>query len=523
MPPKFFAALAALLCAVPASALKTETMAAAASGRRQAVMVASGLASLKFSSGTAAGSIDAALAAAGAARAGDLGAGWLSVRWTDGSPVGAKLDRLRALPGVVAAEPSKAYRALRTPNDPLFGAQYALAAVSAPAGWEYEVGDSSRVTIVVVDTGIDGTQPDLTAKFSSTTSYLFDQSSGTAAPNDPPTYACDHATTVAGVAAASTDNGTLVAGLSWGAQLASYKIFDDASCNPDCSDAQAYGSCSASDAAIAGALNAAAALASSGQSGRIVVNMSLGGSGACSAVVQDAISNAASAGVVVVAAAGNDGLEVNSPGNCAGVIPIGATDNANQIASFSSRGPELAASGLVAPGVSILTTAAGGGAVNASGTSLSSPMGAGLAALILSAHPLSTPAQVQALMRAGAQDLGAPATVQGAGLMNVYRSLRLTKTGTLAALDGDVKPIAFPNPFRPGAAPYVNFSYPSALHGGGTDIKIYTMDGGFVRDLGGTPLWDGRNAGGNLVASGSYVFEVKSSNGSARGRLAVVR
>ncbi len=76
---------------------------------------------------------------------------------------------------MVVAEPSKAYRALRTPNDPLFNSQYALSQVSAPAGWEYEVGNSSRVTIFVIDAGIDGTQPDLTAKLTNTQSLIFDQ------------------------------------------------------------------------------------------------------------------------------------------------------------------------------------------------------------------------------------------------------------------------------------------------------------------------------------------------------------
>ncbi len=233
------------------------------------------------------------------------------------------------------------------------------------------------------------------------------------------------------------------------------------------------------------------------------------------------------AGIVVVAAAGNDGGAVNSPGNCAGVIPMGATDNTGQIASFSSRGAELAANGLVAPGVSVLTTDLNGGTVGASGTSFSSPMGAGLAALILSAQPQTVPnattaANVAALMRGGAQSIGQPSTVQGAGQMDVYRSLRLTVKGTLAGFDGDQKPIAFPNPFRLSQASSVNFSIPQSLQGSGTDIKIYTMQGGFVRDLA-EPFWDGKNTNGNLVASGSYVFVVTTSAGSARGRMAVIR
>jgi subtilisin family serine protease len=514
----------ALLLAGPARALKTEMLGMTVKdGSRQPVTVASGQASVLFASGTTTAQIDAVLSSVGAARSGDLGGGWLSVSWTDGSAVAMKLPVLKTLPGMLIAEPSKAYRALLTPNDPFFGAQYALAAVNAPAGWGYEVGNSSRVTVVVIDAGIDGTQPDLTGKLTNTQSQIFDQGSGAASVNNPPTPECNHATHVAGVAAASTDNGVQVAGLSWGAQLVSFKVFGVGSCNVDCSDAQGSGSCSASDAAIAGALNRAAALVNTLQYGRIVANISLGApSTPCSSVLQNAISASTAAGVVVIAAAGNDGGAINSPGNCAGVIPMGATNNNNQIASFSSQGPELASGGLVAPGVAVLTTDLNGGTASATGTSFSSPMGAGLAALILSANPLLNPTQVQTMMRAGAQDIGASSAAEGAGLMNVYRSLRLTTKGTLAGFDGDQKPITFPNPFRISQSPSVSFAFPASLQGSGLDVKIYTMDGQFVRDLG-EPLWDGKNANGNFVASGSYVYVVKTDKGTARGRLAVIR
>jgi len=206
---------------------------------------------------------------------------------------------------------------------------------------------------------------------------------------------------------------------------------------------------------------------------------------------------------------------------------MGATDNTSQIASFSSRGNELANNGLVAPGVSLLTTDLNNGTASASGTSFSSPMGAGLAALLLSAKASTTPnaalvSSVQSLMRGGAQSVGQPATAQGAGQMNVFRSLRLATKGTLAGFDGDQKPIAFPNPFRLSRGTSVNISIPTSIAGSGTDIKIYTLTGHIVRELS-TPVWDGKNADGRLVASGSYMFVVKTSAGSASGRMAVIR
>lgn len=517
------AAALVLLAAVPARALKTETFGATtAAGGRQVLQVTSGQAMVRFAAGTSDAQADAALNGTGAARLRGFDGGWFLVGWNDGAPVGPRLAALRSAPGALAVDPSRVYKLFRTPNDPLFSAQYALGKVSAPAAWDFEVGSTNRVTIAVVDSGIDGTQPDLSVKLGTTTSRAFDPNTGAPSANNPPTPACNHATHVAGVAAASTDNTTQVAGMSWGAQLVSYKVFKDADCNVDCSDSLGGGGCLTNDPAIIAALNRAVTDQGTAAYGKIVVNMSLGGAGACSGALQTAISGAVASGVVVVAAAGNDGGAVNNPGDCSGVIPMGATDSGDAIAAFSSRGPELAAFGLVAPGVSVLTTDEGGGTANASGTSFSAPMGSGLAALILSAKPSASPAQIQILMRGGADDLGQPASAQGAGRMNAFRTMRLAVNGTLAGFDGDQKPIAFPNPFRLSQTGSVTFAYPPSLQGTNTTIDIYTLDGQFVRDLT-TPIWDGKNTGGTKVASGTYLFVIKTSKGSASGRMTVIR
>jgi hypothetical protein len=323
---------------------------------------------------------------------------------------------------------------------------------------------------------------------------------------------------VAGVAAATTDNATQIAGMSWGAQLVSYKVFKDADCTAtDCSDT----SCATNDPGIIAALAQAQADENTSAYGKIVVNLSLGGTGSCSASLQTAVDNATAAGIPVIAAAGNDGGAVNNPGNCSGVIPMGATDSSNKIASFSSRGAELAANGLVAPGVAVLTTDLGGGTASASGTSFSSPMGAGLAALMLSYKPSLSVNQVRTYMRGGADDIGYDSTVQGAGRMNAFRTMRLV-SGASGTFDGDAKPIAFPNPFRLSQTGFVTISYPQSLQGSNTEIKIYTVDGQFVRTVT-TALWDGKNENGAKVASGAYIFVVSTSKGSGTGRLTVIR
>lgn len=495
-------------------------------GSPSAVRATSHQAVVKLKAGSTPGELDSQLTGLGASRGADLGGGWWLVHLAPGQSVSSALLALRTLPALDAADPSRVYEASREPNDPLASTQYALQAVNASAGWEYEVGSSSRVTIAVVDTGIDSTHPDLSAKLTNTSSKQFDPNTGAQSNNQPATPACNHATRVSGVAAASTDNGLQVAGVSWGAQLLSLKVFTDASCpQTNCSDA----GCVSNDPGVIAAINHAATLQNSLATGKIVVNISLGSVGSCPGAMQTAVTNAVTAGVVIVAAAGNDGGNVQSPGNCTGVIPVGATDTNNNVASFSSRGTALANQGLVAPGVGLLTTDQGGGTASATGTSFSSPMVAGAAALVLSAKPTFTPAQVSAALRGGADNIGVSAlgtapsgAVSGAGRMNVYKSLRLAINGTLSGFDGEAKPIAFPNPFRPSTSGTVSFAIPPSLQGASAKIKVYTLTGQLVKELTGLS-WNGKNAEGTDVASGTYVFVVTTSAGTGRGRFSVLR
>lgn len=547
--------------AAPAYSLKTEFFLMSAQGRAvkpasaspgqkpSGIPVASGRLWVKFNPSLSAGQRASSLALMGDSIAEDFpNIGWTLVSLPPAMSVADGFNKARGNPGFLAVDVDRAYRANKIPNDPLFSSQYALSQIDAPAGWEYETGQTSTVTIAMIDTGIDSTQPDLNQKLLNTGGFESqfcnpDIAGAPCVPDQPPIYACDHATRTSGVAAAETNNGLDVAGVSWGAKLLSLRVFNRADCTTDCGDSVPFcgtlvGCCSTDDAAIVNAIDYAVALATSSVGTKVVINMSLGASGTpclstdgstTTTAVADAIALSTATRIPLAIAAGNDSSSVNAPANCAGtsasngVIPVGADDQNNAIAYFSSNGPELAANGVVAPGVNVETTDISSGTTgSASGTSFSAPHVAGLAALLLSAHPAASAAEVQNWIRGGADNIGASADYQGAGRINVFKSLRLAETGTLANFKGESKAIAFPNPFRPSQAGSISFSIPNFVAGSSPAIKIYTVTGQLVKTITGL-TWDGRNSGGQMVASGTYIFLVTTGMGNTKGRFSVIR
>ncbi|MBI3551643.1 MAG: S8 family serine peptidase [Elusimicrobia bacterium] len=498
---------------------------------------------VKFAVGVSSDQRASALAGVGAAAIKDFpDIGWTWVRMPPGMRVANAMQLLKTLPEVAEVSPNHAQRPNVVPNDAFVSQQASLSQVNAFAGWEFETGVSNAVTIAFIDTGIDATQQDLAGKLldGGANARSQDCSSGACADTqNPPTPACNHATRTSGIAAAATNNGAGIAGISWGAKLVSLKVFPDGFCNPagDCP-----GGCVATDASVIAALGyVRTKMTGVAAAGKLVVNMSIGGAGGCPAAVGAEMALDVAAGITLVASAGNDSGAVNQPANCAGavggsgIIPVGAVDVDNNIAYFSSRGPELAANGVVAPGVNVVTTdIANGYAAAATGTSFSAPHVSGLAALVLSAKPAFTPAQVQSVIRGGCDNIGIASlnaaassgsplgTIAGAGRVDNFRSLRLAVRGTLADFIGDQKAIAFPNPFRISSTGAVAITIPVSLQGANALVKVYTSDGRLVRTLKGL-TWDGRSDGGNVVASGTYVFFVSTDNGSTTGRLAVIR
>ncbi|MBI2265975.1 MAG: S8 family peptidase, partial [Armatimonadetes bacterium] len=149
-----------------------------------------------------------------------------------------------------------------------------------------------------------------------------------------------------------------------------------------------------------------------------VINMSFG-SASGNVSFHDAIIKAYQAGIVMVAAAGNESTSVSYPAKYPETIAVTATDSNNSLAYFSNYGPET---DLAAPGVGVSSTYLGGGYRTLSGTSMAAPHVTGAAALKLALNGALSPDQVRAALMATAEPLlNLTADQQGAGLVDAYK------------------------------------------------------------------------------------------------------
>ena len=258
--------------------------------------------------------------------------------------------------------------------------------VNAAGAWNFTEG--AGVKVAVIDTGVDYNHPDLAANYKGGYNTIITTA--------PPLDDHGHGTHVSGTIAAIR-NASGVVGVAPRASLYGVKVLDK------------NGSGSYS--------NVMAGIEWAAQNGMQVINMSLGGGGA-NAAMQKVMTAAYNAGVTIVCAAGNDSGAVNYPAKYVESIAVSASDSADKLASLSSKGPEIA---VIAPGVSIYSTAKGGGYRNMSGTSMACPHVAGLAALAISAGADTPAAARQALTKAAVKLPGLKPTDQGAGLVDASK------------------------------------------------------------------------------------------------------
>ncbi len=266
-----------------------------------------------------------------------------------------------------------------------------------------------------------------------------------------------HGTAVAGVIAAVADNGIGISGLAPAVTLMPVR----AGFNPGLG-------------AFSGVLeedDAAAAIVYAAENGARVINMSFGDT-LLSPIVADAVAYAAGLGAVLVGAAGNaraDGMHY--PSGLPDVIAVGATDYADQRASFSSYGAAL---DLVAPGDGILTTVVDGDEdayVTLSGTSFAAPLVAAAAALLASRAPALGAAEIAALLTGSARDLDPPGfdLETANGRLDAGRALTVPPAASVAI-------------HAPAGGAGIDASAPLVITAEGLRLAEYVVEAGAGRD-----------------------------------------
>ena len=280
------------------------------------------------------------------------------VAQVDPGSIQRALTAYRSRADVAWAEPDYIVRATLVPNDPIFSSQWGPTKIGAPIAWDVTTGDASTL-IAILDTGIHSEHPDLLGKVHLERNLV-----------NPGASAGDvygHGTLMAGIAAASTNNAQGMAGVGFNVRLLNGKVLDDAG--------------NGLDSTVAAGITWAT------DNGAKVISMSLGGDGACSQTLQDAVDYAWNSNVVVVASSGNGGPDgigdpaPESPGSCTHAIAVGAIDQDDARPSFSNFGTSVQ---LTAPGVFIASTTRFGTYDLVSGTSPATPHVAATAALLVS-------------------------------------------------------------------------------------------------------------------------------------------
>jgi subtilisin family serine protease len=352
------------------------------------------------------------------------------------------LKAYRDDPDVEYAELNYKVSMCRTPNDNLYYLQWPLnntgqdypasgrynsppgtpdSDIDAPEAWDYSIGDSG-IVVAVVDTGVDYNHRDLWANMwvnqpelngtpgvdDDGNGYVDDIYGYDFVNNDPdPIDDNGHGTHCSGIIAAKGNNGADITGVCWNARIMACKFLSSSGSgsNADAVEAFYY--------AV--------------QNGADVVSNSWGGGG-FSKVLKDAIDYAYSQGVMMVAAAGNDGsTDIQYPAYYDNMFSVAATDSDDQKASFSTYGSWV---DIAAPGVDVLSLRAAGTSLGtpydlyttiASGTSMACPHVSGACASIFSVFPEITIDELRTYLKDSVDPIDP--NICASGRLNLYQAI----------------------------------------------------------------------------------------------------
>ena len=375
----------------------------------------------------------------------------------------AMAARLADDPAVVYAQPDRVLKPLFVPNDPLYDQQWNLfedaGGVRLPDAWDIERG-APELVIAQLDSGIlshadlDPARSAPGYDFISDPDMANDGDGRDADPTDPGDWVAAgecgagepaepsswHGTQVAGTIGAATDNGVYIAGVNHGSRLLMARVL---------------GKCGGYTSDIIDAMRWAAGLhvpdVPDNRNPARVINLSLGGSGPCTSLEQNAIDEVNARGAVVVVAAGNDGGDVadQTPANCEGVITVAATTRSGARTDYTNTGSTVAVSAPGGDSTGYLLALSNTGATHAvadtyvqvAGTSFSTAQVSGIAGLVLSVNADLNPGQVRDILMQSARafpDASCNTSLCGAGIVDAGSAIQeaLVTTGEPDA-DGD--------------------------------------------------------------------------------------
>ncbi len=377
-------------------------------------------------------------------------------KWASVADLQAMAARMKAEDDSIEyAEPDRRMYALMTPNDTdfskLWGMGTGAGGIRATTAWDTHNG--SGVVVAVLDTGIRASHPDLSGQTVAGYDMIADtfvsndgnardsdpsdpgdwSTAGQCGTGEPASNSSWHGTHVAGTIAAKGNNSLGVIGVAYGAKIQAVRVLGRCGgYTSDIADAMIWAS--------GGTVSGVPANATPAK----VINMSLGGGGACDTTSQNAINSARSRGTTVVVAAGNENQNASNsnPANCAGVIAVAAVGPTGGRASYSNYGTVV---DVAAPGGNMSTGTANGiystlnsGTTSPStdnyayyqGTSMATPHVAGVVALMYQAKPTATPDQIETALKNSARAFPATCSGCGTGIVDAPAAIAAITGGT---------------------------------------------------------------------------------------------